>query len=80
MRLNELGAGVRVAMSPVIDDEDLYPSSDGKLMAETQVYLALQASRYRLLCQQIELSEKRIAELEAELARLKGQPKGKKPG
>jgi hypothetical protein len=49
-------------------------------MAETQVHLALVASRYGKLCQQIDLYEKRIAELEAELARLKGLPKGKKPG
>jgi hypothetical protein len=67
-------------MSPVIDDEDVSPSADGKPMAETQVHLALVASRYGKLCQQIDLYEKRIAELEAELARLKGLPKGKKPG
>ena len=39
---------MRVACHPAVDDE-LYPASDGKPMAETQVHLALLASLYGML-------------------------------
>ena len=38
---------MRIAPSPVLDD--IYPASDGKPMAETQVHVALMAARYLML-------------------------------
>jgi Uma2 family endonuclease len=43
----EGGEVVRVAPAPTLDDP--YPASDGKPMAETQVHVALLASRYEML-------------------------------
>lgn len=38
---------MRIARAPILDDP--YPASDGKPMAETQVHVALMASRYLML-------------------------------